>query len=269
MGTLYSDQHQTLKELLARAGKHDDATLLIPDLQRPYVWSPLQVTVLLDSLIRGWPFGTLLTWKVNVDDEARNLARAFWRVVDRTDEDGGELISRRNPPAVFLMVLDGQQRVQSLLLALGGDGWGFKLLDRQWHELLEGKKPRGPRGKAHWSLGCLCVYLPALQAAYATTRRATAIDYTEVLRWVITDRANGQSKLAKPATYKDPLPQASDLPASFIRLSRLWETAPDEAGMDPFAAEDMADVLLARIQSRRTQHRQVGERIRPHDAACG
>jgi len=25
------------------------------------------------------------------------------------------------------MVLDGQQRVQSLLLALGGDDWGFKL----------------------------------------------------------------------------------------------------------------------------------------------
>jgi hypothetical protein len=35
MGILYSDQYQTLKELLASAGKHEDATLLIPDLQRP------------------------------------------------------------------------------------------------------------------------------------------------------------------------------------------------------------------------------------------
>jgi hypothetical protein len=29
------------------------------------------------------------------------------------------------------MVLDGQQRVHSLLLALVGDIWAFKLLDRQ------------------------------------------------------------------------------------------------------------------------------------------
>ena len=84
MATMYSDQHRPLKELLAMAGDSGDATLLIPDLQRPYVWLPTQVIVLVDSLIRGWPFGTLLTWKVKVADPARELARSFWRVVDRT-----------------------------------------------------------------------------------------------------------------------------------------------------------------------------------------
>ena len=64
MSTIYGDQHRPLKDLLAMAGKSEDATLLIPDLQGPYVWIPSQVIVLLDSLIRGWPFGTLLTWKV-------------------------------------------------------------------------------------------------------------------------------------------------------------------------------------------------------------
>ena len=64
MSTIYADQHRLLKELLATAGKSEDATLLIPDLQRPYVWLPSQVVLLVDSLIRGWPFGTLLTWKV-------------------------------------------------------------------------------------------------------------------------------------------------------------------------------------------------------------
>jgi len=39
---------------------------------------------------------------------------------------------RKDPPAQYHMVLDGQQRLQSLLLALGGDGWGFKLEDRDW-----------------------------------------------------------------------------------------------------------------------------------------
>lgn len=198
MSTIYRDQHRYLRELLALAGKGDEATLLIPDLQRPYVWNPYQVVVLIDSLIRGWPFGTLLTWKVKPEDPARDLARSFWKVVNRTEGDDGEPISKKHPPAAFHMVLDGQQRVQSLLLALGGDGWGFKLLDRQWHEHLSGQKPRGPRGKPHWSLGCLCVEIPALSEAYARTKRVTAIDYTSVLRWVITDDALGQSKLAKP-----------------------------------------------------------------------
>ena len=43
MATIYSDQHSSLKTLLGTAGKSGDATLLIPDLQRPYVWQPSQV----------------------------------------------------------------------------------------------------------------------------------------------------------------------------------------------------------------------------------
>ena len=97
MATIYSDQHRALKELLATAGKSEDATLLIPDLQRPYIWDPTQVVLLVDSLIRGWPFGTLLTWKVKPDDPARGLARSFWRVVDRTGEGDGQLISMKHP----------------------------------------------------------------------------------------------------------------------------------------------------------------------------
>jgi uncharacterized protein with ParB-like and HNH nuclease domain len=122
MAQIYSDQHNTLKALLGMAGKSEDATLLIPDLQRPYVWQPSQVIVLVDSLIRGWPFGTFLTWKVKADDPARELARPFWRVVDRVDGEEGVPISMKHPPAAFHMVLDGQQRIQSILLALGGDG---------------------------------------------------------------------------------------------------------------------------------------------------
>jgi hypothetical protein len=244
MSTIYGDQHSPLKDLLAMAGKKDDATLLIPDLQRPYVWLPSQVIVLVDSLIRGWPFGTLLTWKVRADDPARELARSFWTVVDRTGEETGYPISMKHPPASFQMVLDGQQRVQSLLLALGGDGWGFKLLDRQWHEHLSGAKPRGPRGKPHWSLGCLCIDVAALSEAYAVTRRATAIDYTSVLHWVITDDANGQSRLPKPPTYIEPLKKASANPGKFVRLSRLWETAPEQASIDPYEAEELASTLL-------------------------
>jgi hypothetical protein len=244
MTAIYGDTHTVLKELLGMAGNQEDATLLIPDLQRPYVWQPNQVTVLIDSLIRGWPFGTLLTWQVRPDDPARDLARSFWRVVDRTDEDDGQPISMKNPPAKFQMVLDGQQRVQSLLLALGGDGWGFKLFDRQWHEHLNGIKPRGPRGKPHWSLGCLCVDMLALTEQYTKTKRITDIDYNRVLCWVVTDDANGQSKLDKPENYTEPLQIASKKPGHYMRLSRLWQKASEQAGADAFEAEETAIALL-------------------------
>jgi hypothetical protein len=258
MSQIYADQYILLKEMLAMAGKTEDATLLIPDLQRPYVWLPFKVVLLVDSLIRGWPFGTLLTWKVKPDDPARELARPFWRVVDRTVEDDGEPIGMKHPPASFQMVLDGQQRVQSLLLALGGDGWGFKLLDRQWHEHLSGTKPRGPRGQPHWSLGCLCVDVQALGDAYAKTKRATAIDYTKVLRWIITDEAVGQSKISKPPTYKEPLDKASANAGRFVRLSRLWEMAPEQASIDLYETEELASKLLAEhgfSEEARNQHK--------------
>jgi uncharacterized protein DUF262 len=244
MAAIYSDQHSPLKALLDIAGKSQDATLLIPDLQRPYVWQPSQVVILIDSLIRGWPFGTFLTWKVKPDDPARELARSFWRVVDRVEEEDSGSISMMHPPATFHMVLDGQQRIQSLLLALGGDGWGFKLLDRQWQEHLSGAKPRGPRGKAHWSLGCLCVDVPALNKEYFLKRRASLIDYSAVLRWVVTDDANGQSDIAKPANYSEPLPRASKAEGQFVRLSRLWEAAPDRS-IDNYEAEDIAEAILS------------------------
>ncbi|MSU24855.1 MAG: DUF262 domain-containing protein [Opitutus sp.] len=57
MAKIYSDSHEELHRLLSRASSENGATLLIPDLQRPYVWSPSQVVLLLDSLFRGWPFG--------------------------------------------------------------------------------------------------------------------------------------------------------------------------------------------------------------------
>src|SRR5207247_2312435 len=127
MATIYEEKADPLHLLLDRARADDGATVVIPELQRPYVWKPNQVTLLVDSLIRGWPFGTLLMWKVNHDELQGIPHRQFWRTVDRTADGEGSSVMRRNPPAQYHMVLDGQQRLQSLVLALGGDDAGFKL----------------------------------------------------------------------------------------------------------------------------------------------
>lgn len=251
---IYKDDKKSLSELLELAGDEEEgATLLIPDLQRPYIWKPLQVTILVDSLIRGWPFGTLLTWKVSAKDPARALARAFRRVVDRTtddDESDEERISAKHPPASFHMVLDGQQRVQSLLLAFQSGSWGFKLHDADWQTELTGGKQRTATGAQRWSLGCLCVDLQALSEEYAQASRLVEIDFQKVLCWAITDSATGQSGPVS-STYVGPLPRTDD-PANvgrFIRLSRLWKRAPELPGAEHRFVEGIARELLTEHQA--------------------
>lgn len=166
MSKIYADADEELHKLLSRASNENGATLLIPDLQRPYVWSPSQVVLLLDSLIRGWPFGTLLLWDVHQDDLSKIPSRPFWRVVDRTNEECGTQVTQQNPPASFHMVLDGQQRIQSLVLALCGDSWGIKMTDKEWHTALGTRSQRG-KGK-QWSLGTLCIDLDELVREFST-----------------------------------------------------------------------------------------------------
>src|SRR5271156_920011 len=113
MGNVYRHDSLRLHELLDRASAHSGATMLIPDLQRPYVWTPNQVSLLIDSLIRGWPFGTLLMWKVSHEELHGIPFRPFWNIVDRTDGQNGSTVTQVNPPSEYHMVLDGQQRVQS------------------------------------------------------------------------------------------------------------------------------------------------------------
>ncbi|MCL2779786.1 MAG: DUF262 domain-containing protein [Polyangiaceae bacterium] len=140
---IYNEGSEPLHELLKAASSNQGATLLVPDLQRPYVWAPSQVTLLVDSLLRGWPFGTLLLWSVRQEELAGIPSRPFWRVVDHTGEFDDQQTGKSNPPAQFRMVLDGQQRLQSLLLAFGGDAWGCV----QHETKSGGESPLGsPRG---------------------------------------------------------------------------------------------------------------------------
>jgi len=209
--------------------------VLIPDLQRPYVWTPNNVSLLIDSLIRGWPFGTLLLWKVASDEFKGIPSRCFWKVVDRTNGAAETAVSQMNPPAEYHMVLDGQQRVQSLLLAVGGDSWGFKLEDRDWTEELRGQRPRGRAPKyKHWSTATLCFDLDAFLREYNDNGQSfLAVDFRKVLVWAVTDPQNGISKFPKPDNYEQPLVTAysTENKGRYIRLGRLWKEAQPNPGL--------------------------------------
>ena len=75
-----------------------DGGLVVPSIQRGYVWQRSQVPYLLDSLYRGYPIGALLVWKTNLDVPLRMAAVL----------QGSPAHAR---PSVLL---DGQQRLTSL-----------------------------------------------------------------------------------------------------------------------------------------------------------
>jgi len=230
---IYDEGAEPLHELLRAASSDQGATLLVPDLQRPYVWSPSQVTLLVDSLLRGWPFGTLLLWKVLKEDLASIPSRPFWRVADRTGEFDDAQVSKSNPPAEFRMVLDGQQRLQSLLLAFGGDSWGFRLLDHEWSTVLDAERPRGRNAKRHWSMGHLCLDAWSFRDRVKAAGGVANVDFRDVLSWVVQSPSEGRSTLKRPGNYKHPLASALDAEnkGRFIRLSRLWDLASTQSGL--------------------------------------
>ncbi len=231
MTNFYSHKRKTLGELIDQASSPSGATILIPDLQRPFVWKPPQVTLLMDSIIRGWPFGTLLLWKLKDCDLERFPYRCFYRTVDRVDDSNGSLVDMQQPPAEYLMVLDGQQRLQSLLMAVGGDEWGFKLKDTDWALELHSRKTRQTSHK-HWSIGSLCFDTKAFLEDYKSKDgKLLAVDFTSVLCWMVTKPVGGQSSFPKPDTYEEPLIRtfSPEAEGRYIRFSRLWRAVKEDA----------------------------------------
>lgn len=103
-------------------------TTYLPGLQREFVWSPGQIAALFDSLVRDYPVGQVIRWKLR-RTERDHVAYEFIR--DYVDDDGAvpeEVyeagFQRYNEPADLgrydTLVIDGQQRLNSILIGLTG-----------------------------------------------------------------------------------------------------------------------------------------------------
>jgi Protein of unknown function DUF262 len=90
----------------------------LPSLQREFVWGTDRICELFDSLMRAYPISSLLTWKI--PDEARDEVEAY-RFLNQGSDFGAHNIRERAFGAKDLIfVLDGQQRLTSLLIGLKG-----------------------------------------------------------------------------------------------------------------------------------------------------
>lgn len=93
----------------------------LPNIQRPFVWGEEQICRLFDSIMREYPISTLLIWKTREDVKHRKFIDNY-----RYDTKLSSYFVPDNLRSK-LMVLDGQQRLQSLYIALKGSYDGREL----------------------------------------------------------------------------------------------------------------------------------------------
>ena len=112
---MYQTGH-TIAETLDEVLRHD---LVLPAIQREFVWRPEQIARLFDSLMRGYPFGTFLYWRVDAKNSSKFEFYGFVRDYHQRDNPHcprlGPLPNRR-----LTAVLDGQQRLTALNIGLRG-----------------------------------------------------------------------------------------------------------------------------------------------------
>lgn len=107
-------QSDTIGTVLSRMNRD----IFIPGIQRPYVWEPEQIVKLFDSLMRGYPINSFLFWELqpgNFGDWDIYQFICRFRQGNIHNETATPDI---NQPVV--LVLDGQQRLTSLLIGLVG-----------------------------------------------------------------------------------------------------------------------------------------------------
>ncbi len=86
----------------------------LPNIQRPFVWKEEQIERLFDSILREYPIGTLLIWKTKSNIKRRKFIDNYKKSLKLTD------FYIPVDEKQKMLVLDGQQRLQSLFIGLLG-----------------------------------------------------------------------------------------------------------------------------------------------------
>ena len=97
----------------------DHRKVFLPALQRKFVWKRQKIELLFDSLMRNYPFGTFLFWKLSKQNAENYVFYEFL-----TEYDERHPYNQRKTGCFshdeIIGVLDGQQRLSSLYIGLMG-----------------------------------------------------------------------------------------------------------------------------------------------------
>ena len=114
-----ANRNESVNSIVSKLQSMDDVYVL-PAIQRPYVWKESQIVKLFDSIMRNYPLGSLMVWRTRKDLSSREFKRD-WKKGDSFS------LTKDTPVKTKNVILDGQQRLQSLLIGMRGS-YNGKLL---------------------------------------------------------------------------------------------------------------------------------------------
>jgi hypothetical protein len=106
-----------------------DRRLLLPAIQRELVWKPEQVCNLWDSLLRGYPIGSFLFWRI--PESLRGSVRLYDFIADFDVRSPHNVEAKPSAGVEIIAVLDGQQRLSAFNIGLRGS-YREKLPRKRW-----------------------------------------------------------------------------------------------------------------------------------------
>lgn len=119
--TMRNYQPLTIREALEKINRRE---ILLPMIQRELTWEASDIEKLFDSILSGYPFGTMLFWEYTITDRS---AYHFYEFINSYDERPDHAADNHNvlfrPVGLnqtIQAVLDGQQRLTALRIGLTG-----------------------------------------------------------------------------------------------------------------------------------------------------
>jgi len=103
-------------------------TTFLPSIQREFVWDPIAIEKLFDSIMGDYPISSFLFWRIQEEHTKDWVAYEFIRDFDKEDPHNREANVAGLHRSIYL-VLDGQQRLTSLFIGLKGS---YRFFYRRW-----------------------------------------------------------------------------------------------------------------------------------------
>ena len=117
----------TIKDLITeKLGRNT----FLPAIQREYVWNPYQVEKLFDSIMCGYPISSFLFWKIREEKKKDWTSYEFIKDYDQ-EHPHNKVANLDGINQDIYLVLDGQQRITSINIALRGS---YRFFYRKWRD---------------------------------------------------------------------------------------------------------------------------------------
>ena len=210
--------------------------LILPAIQREYVWKPSQVIKVFDSIMRGYPVGSFLSWRVLPETISKFKFYGFMRDYSAFDKRHNPVVDIPTDREITA-VLDGQQRLTSLNIGLRGT-YAYRNKYGHWD-----KAWSYPERRLYLNL---LDYAPENEAslkyhfAFLTKEQVEAAAKDETKKWFpvaeIFDAAEPAAMMQVPAKYN-----VGNNAVAVDMIAKLWQEVHHSASLH-FYEEDDQDI---------------------------